>query len=481
MYLRVPAFARRATSLNMCNSGSRSKPAWPEDPPTSMYARSWLIRLGLALLWPATVGVAPAPPAISVEWQPAVDIAAGRGERGPWRQNESRYDFVDDPAVAIGERGETAVAWVVQAKKDVFFQRLSAQGQPQLAEPVNVSRSPGTFSWLPRLAMVPDAPEKLLIAWQEIIFSGGSHGGDILFAASQDGGRTFSRPVNLSSSIGGDGKGRITRDIWHNGSFDLIAGPRGNVYVTWTEYEGALWFTRSGDGGLNFSRPQRIAGGDRDDPARAPALALGADGSIYLAWTVGENHAADIHLAKSIDGGRSFSPARTVAPSSNYSDAPKLAVDEAGVLHLVHAESSGGPWGDYHVRHSSSADGGRTFVPTRVVSAPLPAGARSAAFPSLAVDGKGRLYVLSELFAHAQQAPRGLALSVSTDGGRSFSAPLLVPGSADPGGGFNGSSQGLLMRKVAVNPAGALAVANSSLKPGAYSRVWLMRGTVQTR
>ena len=67
-------------------------------------------------------------------------------------------------------------------------------------------------------------------AAQEIIFSGGSHG-DMLFARSDDNDATFSEPLNLSRSMGGDGKGRINVKVWHNGSPDLVSGPDGRC--TW--------------------------------------------------------------------------------------------------------------------------------------------------------------------------------------------------------------------------------------------------------
>ena len=49
--------------------------------------------------------------------------------------------------------------------------------------------------------------------------------------------------------------------------------------------------------------------------------------------------------------------------------------------------------------------------------------------------------------------------------------------SIDPAGGMNGSNQGFLMRKLAVNGRGAVAIVNSSLKPNERSRVWLIRGS----
>jgi hypothetical protein len=257
-----------------------------------------------------------------------------------------------------------------------------------------------------------------------------------------------------------------------------VAGPKGTLYATWTEYDGPLWFSRSTDGGKSFSRPMRIAGQGAAAVARAPALALAPDGALHLAWTLGDNDAADIHLAKSTDGGATFGKPRLLAPSRSYSDAPKLAVDGKGVVHLVYAESAGGPFARYRIHHARSLDGGRSFSEPRDISSPMPDGFTSAAFPSLGVDARGHVYVLWELFPDPKQPPRGLALAVSRDQGGSFAPPAVVPGSIDPAGGSNGGSQGLLMRKLAVNADGALAVVNSSFKQDARSRVWLMRGSV---
>jgi hypothetical protein len=380
-------------------------------------------------------------------WHGGTEIAAGPAERGPWQQNESHYRYVDDPTVAMDAHGRVAFAWVDQATKDVHFGK---QG-----EAVNVSRSPQTFSWLPRVAIGADGVVYLL--WQEIIFSGGSHGGDILFARSLDGGATFSAPVNLSRSVAGDGKGRIDKHRWHNGSLDVAVGGDGTVYTAWTEYEGALWLRRSVDGGKSFSEKIRLR---EAKPARAPALAVQGN-TVYLAWTVGDDASADIRLARSDDGARSFAAPAMVARSKGYSDAPKLAVDARGTLHVVYAEGR-------RIVYSRSADQGRSFERPRDISR------GDAGFPALEIDGKGNLYVLWERFAEHRQLARGLALAVSTDAGRSFSAPVLVPESADAG--WNGSSQGLLMRKLAVGRDGEIAIVNSSFREQERSRVWLIRG-----
>lgn len=410
-----------------------------------------------------------------IRWTAPVDIAAGGGHRGPWRQNASQFDFVDDPTVALRPGGAATVAWVDHRRKDVLFQIYGADGEPHLAEPVNVSRSAEVFSWLPRIALAPGHPEDVYVLWQEILFTGGSHGGEIFFARSHDGGRRFSTPVNLSNTQGGAGKGRINKEVWHNGSLDLAVGQGGTLYAAWTEYDGPLLFSRSDSRGARFSTPIRIAG-DRGTPARAPALAVGPDRAIYLAWTVGEHADADIHIARSTDDGRTFSAPALVARTRGYSDAPKLAVDRRGTLHVVYAESTGGPFERSQVLYTRSGDGGRLFEPAREISSPHPHRGASAAFPALGLNDNDQVVVLWELFPDPRQRPRGLALAHSADGGQMFSAPAHVPGSSDRGGGTNGSQQGFLMRKLAVSSSGSIAVVNSSFKAQGKSRVWLMRG-----
>jgi hypothetical protein len=421
---------------------------------------------------------AAAPAEAGIAWCEAVEVASGRGQQGRWQQNESQYDYVDDPTVALSGSGAAAVAWVDQRRKDVLFQVYEPNGKARLKQPVNVSRSPQVFSWLPRLALSARHPHHVFILWQEIVFSGGSHGGDMFFARSRDGGASFEAPVDLSRSMGGDGKGRINKDVWHNGSFDLAISPDGALYAVWTEYDGALWFTRSRDGGGRFSRPVQITMAGDPHPARAPSLAVGTAGRVYLAWTVGENDAADVRLARSDNHGKTFSPGKIVAHTRGYSDAPKIALDSKGTLHLVHSESAAGPFDRYDIAYTRSTDGGHTFEPLRTVSSAQPQGIVSSAFPALSIDDKDNVFVLWELYSDPRERPRGLALAVSRDRGNSFSLPAPVPDSRDPSGGVNGSLQGLLMRKLATAGAGSIALVNSSFRANVGSHIWLKRGAL---
>ena len=84
-----------------------------------------------------------------------------------------------------------------------------------------------------------------------------------------------------------------------------------------------------------------------------------------------------------------------------------------------------------------------------------------------------------ELFSGPAPTPAyGLAIAASADGVH-FGPPQAIPASVDAAGGFNGSTQGLLMNKLAVRADGEIAVVNSAVRIGSHSRVWLMRGSLR--
>jgi hypothetical protein len=403
-------------------------------------------------------------PGQSVAWQAPVEIANGGGTKGPWQQNESQFDYVDDGTVALAADGSAVVVWVDHRDKDVHLQRFAAGGTRR-GPAVNVSRTPAVFSWLPRIVV---AGADVFVVWQEIIFSGGSHGGDILFARSRDGGQTFEPPLNLSQSIGGDGKGRIDAKTWHNGSLDLARAPDGTLHVAWTEYDGPLWLTSSRDGGETFAAPAQIAG-TRERPARAPSLAAD-DARVFVAWTHGEDEAADIHVA-AVDvaaAARAAAPT-VVARTPTYADAPKLVLAGA-TLHLAYAETSGGPFDPASVMYTRTQLPALAFDPPRAIG--------DGSFPSLDVAGD-RVTLVWEAGATAERA-RGLGYAMSRDRGETFGAPAPVAGSRDPDGGLNGSHQGRLMKKLDMHGS-AIAIVGSALAQGRSSRVWLIRGHLQTR
>jgi hypothetical protein len=424
------------------------------------------MRLGSLLLLVVACGAGPRE---SIKWSRPVEIATGGGERGPWQQNNSRYDFVDDPSVALEPDGNAAIVWVDQARKDVFWQIFAPDGTKRLAAPVDISRTPNEFSWLPRIALSPQNPQHVYVLWQEIVFSGGPHGGEIFFTRSLDGGRTFEPPQNLTNSIEGEGKGRFNAERWHNGSLDIAVGDDGVIYTVWTDYEGTLTLRRSRDAGKTFDPPVVVAA-DKQHPARGPSIAV-SKGALCLAWTVGEDNAADIRVASSRDGA-TFTAPTIVEHTPHYSDAPKVAFDPHGTVHLAYAETNGGPFDRAEVRYTRSRDC-KTFERSRVLSQPHDANV-AGSFPSLAVDGD-RVFVTWEYYPPGDAEPHGIGIAYSFDSGAKFTRPSLIDGTRDRGP--NGGFEGRLTRKLAAR-GDTIVVVNSAKRAGESSRVWLVRGTL---
>lgn len=416
-----------------------------------------------------------------VRWSEPITVATGGTTVGPWRMNRSTWEYVDNPVADLTE-DRIGIAWVDQRRRDVLLQSYGRDGRSLLEEPVNVSRSPDVFSWYPDIIVDESrSPASVYVLWQEIVFSGGSHGGEIFFARSTDAGRSFESPVNLSNSEEGDGKGRQDREHWENGSLDLTQGPAGNLYAVWTEYEGVLWLSRSEDRGATFSDPVRVGGAKDNRPARAPSVAVGPEGQVAVVWAVGEDTTADIHLRTLDRDGVLSGPPRVVHESSGHSDAPKLAVDGSGSLHVAYAESPDGPDNSYHIRYARAKGESAAFEPPRVLKASSTEGVESYHYPSLDLDEAGDPYLVWELFPN-EQVPRsrGLGLIASEEGEGSFGPPEAVLGTLSEKLGFNGGLQGKLTDKLDVED-GRVAVVHSTFNPGEESRVLLYVGSIRTR
>jgi hypothetical protein len=414
------------------------------------------------------------PPFESVTWNDKIEVASGDADMGPWRMNDSEFHLVDDPSVSLNDEGTTAIAWADLEKQEIMLQIFEPDGAVRFGEPVTVPSEPGIFSWLPRILLSDDG-ERIFLLWQEIVFSGGSHGGEIYFTYSGDGGQTFNGPINLSNTEAGAGKGRFTSQRWFNGSYDLGKNGDGHIYAAWTEYEGALWFSRSVDGGETFTSPQHIDGGSVS-PARAPSIAVGPDGTVHLAWSKGEGHQSNIFYAVSENGGQSFGETKVIHESSGHSDAPRIAVSPSGIVHLAWSESEEGLWNSYQILYSRKKSDEGHYSEPQAISGTAGGQMASSAYPSLRISGNEQIVVLWDLFPNLGQRPRGLGMAVSIDGGESFSSPGAVPGSIDPALGENGSRQGLFMSKLDVNNLGNIAVVNSTFNRGESSHIWLFRG-----
>ena len=167
----------------------------------------------------------------------------------------------------------------------------------------------------------------------------------IVFARSVDGNRTWGPPVTIE-------RGNL------QGSIPAVA-PDGTVYVLYGQdifggTQGALRIARSDDGGATFDDPTTVAEirpipfflpnglDDRNfrSPASLPAFAASPlDGSLYASWADMRHGDADIFLARSTDGGATWSEAQRMNddPLGNGIDQiqPQLSVAPDGRVALL--------------------------------------------------------------------------------------------------------------------------------------------------
>ncbi|HEX3623768.1 MAG TPA: cell wall-binding repeat-containing protein [Acidimicrobiales bacterium] len=195
----------------------------------------------------------------------------------------------------------------------------------------------------------------------------------------------------------------------------------------------------SDDGGKTWSAPVEAQGPDEHVREIAPPV-VGPDGSLYIAWRNRDDPSTAPHpivVAKSSDGGATFTrtslgnvgPAPTTAPApAGSAGYPRMAVDaKSGALYVVYV---GFNFGDLDAILQSSTDGGATWSPPkRVNDDPMGNGARQLG-PKVAVAPNGRVDV-AWFDARAQYPstlvpkPAGggdIYYASSTDGGKTFSA-----------------------------------------------------------
>lgn len=211
----------------------------------------------------------------------------------------------------------------------------------------------------------------------------------------------------------------------------------GNLYVGWTEFrldESVILFSRSTDGGLNWSTPITISthhGLPRDDNGAVEGFtgAVAADGTLYVAWADGNA----IAFTSSRDGGKTFAKSRSVIQTSPlYFDVagldrgngfPQLDIDPRhGRKGLLYATWSDYRDGDIGVYCATSDNGGKSWTkPLRVNSNPAHDGTDQF-FQWLAVDpvtGAANL-IFYDRRLDAKNKKTTVTLARSTDGGRTF-------------------------------------------------------------
>lgn len=289
------------------------------------------------------------------------------------------------PTAAVDPAGESVyVAWVGTGGEapDVYLARVGPAGAdapddgPRISSPVRVNRIPGDAAAAgqapARVAVGPGG--EVYVAWTRDTLVAGRRwpATDLRFARSTDGGRSFEPAVTVNR----DSAGVPSSHSFH----DLEVGPEGTLYLSWidgrrrdrylaehpdAEAEGEapeleIRVASSTDRGRTFGRGAVVDSGPC--PCCRTTLAAGGDGSLHVAWRkLFEKDVRDIVVARSTDGGRSFSsPVRVAADDWTFPACPHagpgLVTDEEGRLHMAWYTGKEAAPGLYYAR----TEGART-------------------------------------------------------------------------------------------------------------------------
>jgi hypothetical protein len=288
------------------------------------------------------------------------------------------------------------------------------------------------------------------------------------YARLQDG--RWSIPVDVLTSSDSSGMDQP----------DVSLDPRGYLHVIWKRTNGAeLEYSRAhvshAASPVGWTQPVQLTRGSIAPGGfgRPAAITAADDASLHLVYAASEG---GIYYRRSDDGGKSWLPAVTVTDKGGpdvMPDIPRIAVDGQRRLHVTwtnyafpkgwpprstasSSSSDGGQtwtdpvpmagekyglatmaiimphsihrvWNSTAVlperRHQWSADGGTTWTSPANISPPL--GGGFTGFPSLAVDGAGRLHLITSVASPPGVSTTEVVYHLEWDG-TSWSRPTYL-------------------------------------------------------
>jgi hypothetical protein len=273
-------------------------------------------------------------------------------------RNASRLNAAD-PTVAFGRNGEVYFAFVALSP---------APGAVAVSRSVDGGRTWSSQAWATSFSTGADKPA----------VAAGANGlylyypnGSLMNTVSRDGGATWGS-ASMVDGVGSnaapvvDAKGNVSVFYTSGSSIKMASlgragyttrtvtgvvalqpraahyrasiypaagvGANGALYVAWADGRNAghgndILYTRSVDGGSSWSAPVAVNSDNSAADQLMPALAVGKDGAVNIAWLDNRNDAAnynyDVYMARSVDGVHFDGNQRVTNVSSNPDNDPR--------------------------------------------------------------------------------------------------------------------------------------------------------------
>jgi hypothetical protein len=345
------------------------------------------------------------------------------------------------PAIAVGLGGDIDVAW--RDSGAILFKRSVDGGQTFSATMAVATTNPASQASQPQIAVNSAG---VYVAWAGINSSGG---GDIFFSSLANGSSSWLSPVNVS---GGKGiASGSSAPVPH-----VAVDPSGGVDIVWGQT--GAYFARTTDGGNSFT-VTTPALSTSPMASVSPRLAISASGTVYVVW---ENAGScpTITFARSTDKGAHFTnypvddtlTVNTVQQTGCTYDV-QIALGASNTIHLL--------WANDHSTVQSIKDLITTYQTDSSGSFAGFDAANHRGFqnlsstasytPRMAVDASGNIDVVWMGEFQQNGAPQAVYFSRSTDGGKSFGAPMAL--TSPPTSGANAG-----FPQIALEASGAIDV-----------------------
>ncbi len=274
-------------------------------------------------------------------WLGPVQIAFNPAQAFP---GDPSYRFNDKPHLAVDRWAASSftnnvyVAWIQdvganQPFSDILF-AASPAGGTAFSAPRKISDAPSGQGMNngPSVAVAPNGT--IYVAWASYdVTNAAQQTGMLLIDKSSDGGLTWSSDVavttyrTLPSTL--TTSGNASHHI-NTRAFPAIATSPTNSQEVYMVYpadpdgpgpdEGDIFFIKSTDGGQTWSTPLRVNDDATTHDQFAPSIAVKPDGTIDIAWYDARNDPQDagwdVMIAKSTDGGATFSANVTISDST---------------------------------------------------------------------------------------------------------------------------------------------------------------------
>lgn len=310
--------------------------------------------------------------------------------------------------------------------------RFAADASRATFQPVQIS-APDVDAAEPVTATAPEGG--FYVAW---VNHNANSQSDVMLASFDSEGASTSSPVMVNQQAG-------VATAWR-GDPPSVAVADKSVYVLWTarvesdDKKGTdLYFSVSHDQGKSFAAAVKVNDDKLPGAHGMHSLAVANDGKIYAAWLDERNiiapkpskHAGghhmesnrDLFVASSTDGGKTFSANQKVAENVCPCCKTALAVSPDGTLYASWRQVLPGNF--RHIAAASSTDGGASFsAPVIVSDDKWMLQGCPVSGPSLSADAHGALRVV--WYAAGEAGAPGLYFAETRDHGRTFSPRSLL-------------------------------------------------------